>query len=196
MVKRGVAEAFCATGYPVAYVPNRAPQTPAIHKQSLGPGLHFGVFASPFWRKNVVTQLLSLGLVAGAVGHVMVRPSVDYLASIDIIEHGELPWEEFIVIQGSVDINLYVTLTECHPLSPVESYLMGVPCLTSRTSWLFKEDQELWELTTVDRPDEPAAIAEAAQTLLDSTADAVARARIWIRNADEAAKSAWEAFVR
>ena len=89
-----------------------------------------------------------------------------------------------------------MTLTECHPLSPVESYLMGVPCLTSRTSWLFKEDQELWELTTVDRPDEPATIAEAAQTLLDSTADAVARARIWIGSADEAAKSTWEAFVR
>ena len=104
-------------------MPNRAPTSRRSRRIDLGPGLHVGVFAAPFWRKNVVTQLLSLSLLDEAVGHVLEKPSVGYLDDLDIVEHGELPWPEFMALQGSVDVNLYVTLTECHPLSPVESYL-------------------------------------------------------------------------
>ena len=32
---------------------------------------------------------------------------------------------------NSTDVNLYVSLSECHPLSPIESYLTGVPALMS-----------------------------------------------------------------
>jgi len=195
MVKYGVAEAFRARGHPVAYLPNRAPLMPEVAKLDLGPGLHIGVFAEPFWRKNVVTQLLALGMLDGARGHVMSRPTVGYLKDVGIVEHGELPWEDFVVIQGSVDLNLYVTLTECHPLMPIESYLLGVPCLTSRTSAVFRGDPELWELTTVDKPDEPKAIAEGARLLLESVEEAVGRARAWILNADVEAQELWLNFV-
>jgi len=195
MVKYGVVEAFRARGHPVTYLPNRAPLMPEVPKLDLGPGLHIGVFAEPFWRKNVVTQLLALGMLDGARGHVMSKPSVGYLKDIDIVAHGELPWEDFIALQGSVDLNLYATLTECHPLMPIESYLLGVPCLTSRTSAVFRDDSELWELTTVDKPDEPAAIALAAEMLLGRQDEMVARARIWIHDADLRARESWAEFV-
>ena len=80
-----------------------------------------------------------------------------------MVEHGELPWDRFVAIQGSVDLNLYVTLSECHPSTPQESYLAGVPCLLSRVSGVFADDPRLWEITTTDRPDDPSAIAEAAR---------------------------------
>ncbi len=195
MVKYGVAEAFRAGGHPVTYLPNRAPLMPEVAKVDLGPGLHVGVFAEPFWRKNVVTQLLAVGMLDGAQGHLMSKPSVGYLNAIDVVEHGVLPWEEFVGIQGSVDLNLYVTLTECHPVMPIESYLLGVPCLTSRTSAVFRNDPELWELTTVDKPDEPKAIAEQARLLLESEEEAVSRARAWILNADVEAQELWLDFV-
>jgi hypothetical protein len=195
MVKLGVAEAFRAAGYPVNHVPNRAPELPKVTGLDLGSGLHVGVFAAPFWRKNVVTQLLSLTLLDNAVGHVMERPSVDYLARLEIVEHGELPWSDFIAVQGSMNVNLYVTLTECHPLTPVESYLLGVPCLMSRTSGLFREDPDLWELTSVDRPDEPTAIASATMQLLNGREEAVRRANAWIDAADARAEQSWDEFV-
>jgi hypothetical protein len=195
MVKFGVAEAMRRAGQPVVYIPNRAPLLPEVTRLDLGPGLHIGIFAAPFWRKNVVTQLLSVALLDGAVGHVLEKPSIGYLDEIAVVEHGELPWHAFVALEASVDLNLYVTLTECHPLSPIESYLLGVPCLMSRTSALFRDDPELWDLTTVDTADEPTAITEAAQRLLENRMEAIRRARAWISMADADAEALWTDFA-
>jgi hypothetical protein len=80
-------------------------------------------------------------------------------------------------------------------LSPIESYLLGVPCLMSRTSALFRDDPELWDLTTVDTADEPTAITEAAQRLLENRMEAIRRARAWISMADADAEALWTDFA-
>jgi hypothetical protein len=196
MVKAGVAAAFRAAGYPVTHIPNRAPLLPNVSRLDLGRGLQVGVFAVPFWRKNVATQLLAVGLLDDAVAHVMEKPSLHYLDKILIVEHGELAWPDFVALEGSVDLNLYVTLTECHPLSPIESYSLGVPCLMSRTSAVFADDPQLWEATTVDRLDDPDAIASAARALIARKDEMVGRARDWISRADLAAEERWARFVK
>ena len=195
MAKTGVPEAFRAAGYPVTYVPNRVPVLPELSKVDLGPGLHIGVFAEPFWRKNVVTQLLAVGLLDGAVAHVLARPQVSYLDRIEVVEHGELPWAEFVSLQGSVDLNLYVTLSECHPSTPQESYLAGVPCLVSRVSSVFEDDPVLWDLTSVDEADNPSAIAAGARRLMDAKEEAVTRAATWMEEADRRGADIWQEFV-
>jgi hypothetical protein len=194
MAKVGVPEAFTAAGFPVTYVPNRVPVLPRIDRVELGPGMHIGVFAEPFWRKNVVTQLLAVGLLDDAVAHVMRRPEVSYLDEIAVVEHGEMPWVQFVALQGSVDINLYVTLSECHPSTPQESYLAGVPCLMSRVSGVFREDPRLWEITTTDLADDPSAIAAAAQELWAVKDEAVQRAQGWMADHDRRAAEIWDRF--
>jgi glycosyltransferase involved in cell wall biosynthesis len=144
----------------------------------------------------VVTQLGAVALIPGAVAHVLQRPEVAYLERLHLREHGLLPWEEFVALQGSVDLNLYVTLSECYPLSPIESYQAGVPALTSRTSSVFRDDPELWDLTTVDELDNPRAIAAAALRLLEAREDAVVRARAWAGRWDAIAMERWQEFVQ
>lgn len=195
MAKAGVAEAFAAVGHPVVYVPNRAPVMEALTRRELGPGIHVGVFAEPFWRKNVTTQLLAVGLLDGAIAHVMAMPSNRYLDALRVVEHGELAYSEFVSLQGSTDINLYVTLSECHPSTPQESYLSGVPCLISRTSAVFRSDRVLWELTSVDEADNPEAIATGARRLLAARGEALERATAWIERADRFGAAAWEDFT-
>lgn len=197
LVKQGLAEAFAALGYPARWVPNRAPQLPALERLDLGDDrFHVGVFAEPFWRKNVVTQLASVALLDGrARAHVLHRPRVAYLQALDVVEHGVVAWERFLQLQASVDLNLYVTLSECYPLSPVESYLCGVPCLTSRTSSVFRDDPQLWALTTVETPDDPVAIADGARRLLEGRDEAVRRARAWTQRWDRLAEQRWRAFL-
>jgi len=194
-VKAGLAEAFTALGYPTAYVPNRTPDMPPVTPRDLGPGLHLGIFAESFWRKNLVTQLSSIALLDGATAHVLQRPGVGYLDNLTIVEHGVVPWVEFISLQASMDLNLYVTLSECHPLSPIESYLSGVPALMSRTSDVFRSDPELWDLTTVEIADDPLAIATAAERLLAKRSEAIERAETWIERADERSEHRWSHFV-
>ena len=195
MVKGGVAEAFRAVGHPVWHVPNRAPMLPELVSFDWGAGFHVGVFAEPFWRKNVTTQLLAAGLIPNSIAHVMKMPHNAYLDSLEVVEHGELPWDEFISVQASMDLNLYVTLSECHPATPQESYLAGVPCLVSRVSDVFKSDSRLWELTSVDEADNPSSIAEATHLLLENRDEAVARAAVWIEQSDLRAREIWEEFV-
>ncbi len=194
-VKAGLAESFLALGYPAAYVPNRAPQLPEVTGQDLGSGHHIGVFAEPFWRKNVVTQLGAVALLEDATAHVMRRPGVDYLDELAVVEHGEMRWEEFLGLQASTDLNLYVTLSECHPLSPVESYLSGVPALVSRTSAVFRDDPRLWELTTVEVADDPSDIAAGVERLLANSDEAITLANRWIERADADSADRWDGFV-
>ncbi len=193
--KAGLAESFVALGYPAFYVPTRAPDLPEVARHDFDPGLHIGVFAEPFWRKNVVTQLGAVALLDDATAHAMRRPDVGYLDGLRIVEHGEIPWETFLSLQASMDLNLYVTLSECQPLTPVESYLSGVPALMSRTSSVFRDDPRLWELTTVEVPDDPSEIAAGARRLLDDQDEAIERARQWIDRADADAATRWRAFV-
>lgn len=195
MAKSGVHPAFAALGFDVAYVPNRVPFLPEFARIDLGPGVNIGVFAEPLWRKNVVSQLMAVATIEGARAHVMRRPAPVYLDRLDITEHGELPWERFIALQSSVDLNLYVTLSECHPSTPQESYLAGVPCLVSRVSSVFRDDPVLWGLTSVDEADNPHSIATGARRLLEAKEEAVLRARAWMEEADRRGAEAWAEFL-
>ena len=195
-VKEGLAESFSALGYPAWYVPNRIPMLPEMQPVDLGGSyLDIGVFAEPFWRKNVVTQLGAVALMPEARAHVVRKPDVRYLSGLEIVEHGELPWDEFVRLEASVDLNLYATLSECHPMTPLESYAAGVPCLTSRSSVLFRDDPSLWELTTLDEVDNPRVIAAAAGRLLEHKDQAVGAARAWMERWDPVAAERWEQFV-
>ena len=127
--------------------------------------------------------------------HVAHRPDVGYLENVDILEHGDLDWEAFIGLQAGMTLNFNVTLSECHPMSPMESYLSGVPCLISATSALFREDPDLYEMTTVAEADNPRAIADKAALLLDHRTEAVDRARAWMSAHDQLAAEQFAGFV-
>jgi len=106
-----------------------------------------------------------------------------------------MPWEQFMVLLGSVDLNLYVSLAECLPLTPMESYRLGVPCLMSQTSVLFRSDRQLWEATTVGELDNPAAIASAATNLMSVRDEMVVAANRWLDEWDVTAAAVWTQFV-
>ena len=63
------------------------------------------------------------------------------------------------------DLVLYVTMSECAPMVPLESLAAGVPCLTGDNHGLFADFPELGRLLTVSREDDPWAIAAAIDTV-------------------------------
>ena len=193
-VKAGVSEAFASLGQPVVHVPNRVPIVDHVTSPPLGEGINAGVFLFPMWRKNVTTQLLATSIL-GWTAHVMADPGVAYLGGDRFVVHGELARDEFLPLMASMDIVLNVTLSECHPMMPMEAYAMGVPCLMSRTSDLFMDNDELYDLTTVDRADEPSAVATAAQRLIDNSDRVVPMAQRELARIDERAAAAWHAFT-
>jgi hypothetical protein len=193
-VKQGLAEAFAAMGYRAYHLSNRLPTLPEVLPVGLGAGDHVGVFFHPYWRKNVTTQVAA-AMILGATAHVMHRPVVPYLPAGRVVAHGELSRDRFLGLLSGVGLNLHVTLSECHPMTPMESYLLGVPCLVSRTSALFTDDPDLLAATTVAELDDPVIIAARARELRSARDEIVPRAVASLRRSDAAARSAWDAFV-
>ncbi len=195
VVKAGLRGPFASLGHEIHHVPNRVPGVGDVSPVSKGEGIDAGVFLHPMWRKNVTTQVLAV-LTCGWTPHVMADPMVPYLDAGGLVVHGELAPDEFLPVMASMDITLNVTLSECHPMMPMESYRLGVPCLMSRTSDLFRGDPELYSLTTVDQADDPTAIAEAASTLLEHADRAVALANVALDRIDRDGAAAWSRFTR
>jgi hypothetical protein len=195
VVKAGLRGPFASLGYEIRHVPNRVPDVTGVVPAPQDGGTHAGVFLHPMWRKNVTTQVLAV-LTCGWTPHVMADPMVPYLDGRGIVVHGELPASDFLAVMAGMDITLNVTLSECHPMMPMESYRLGVPCLMSRTSDLFREDPELHALTTVDEADDPTAIAEAASHLLEHADRAVELANVALDRIDRESAAAWVRFTR
>ena len=192
-VKIGVSQVFSKAGIPSKYVPNRVPQVEVADRVELGPGFHVGVFAEPIWRKNLGTQLGAVSIMDG-VAHVLSTP-VGVPAIGPMREHGVTGPRQFLRLLAATQLNLNVTLSECYPMTPMESYVLGVPCLISRTSDVFRSDPDLWELTSIDELDNPESIAAAAKRLMDHRDEALARAENWLTAADTIAAESWAEFT-
>lgn len=193
-VKAGTATAYNALGLDITHISNRVPNIGDVTKFDVEEGTNAGILLYPMWRKNVTTQVLAVHQL-GWRPNLMNDPHVAYVPSDTFTVWGELPRKEFLSVQAAMDISLNVTLSECHPMMPMESYRLHVPCLTSRTSDLFIDDPDLYELTTVDRPDDPDAIAIAAASLLENRDEAVQRANASLDRTDRQAAEQWQAFT-
>lgn len=192
-VKSGIAEVYEQAGIAAIHVPNRTPIMGDATPVDLGEGINIGVFAEPIWRKNLGTQLGATSLL-GATAHLLAEPvGTPWNPRVRI--HGLLDRSGFLDLLSSTELNMYVSLSECHPLTPIESYLVGVPCLMSRTSDVFASDPILWDLTTVDQLDNPTAVASQATRLIDEKDRATSLARQWIQDNDVRAAAAWRSFV-
>jgi len=57
-------------------------------------------------------------------------------------------------------LSLYVTISECSPMLPLESFALGVPCLVGPSSHLFVRSKVLSDALIVKRPQSPTEIAD------------------------------------
>jgi len=71
-------------------------------------------------------------------------------------------------------VSLYVTISECSPMLPVESFALGVPCLIGPSSHLFRDHALLREMLVVDEPYNPGLIADMAAAAAARTDDLLA----------------------
>jgi hypothetical protein len=194
-VKAGLVEPFSSLGYEIQHVGNRVPVLDVVEPVAVAEGTNVGILLFPMWRKNVTTQVLAAHDL-GWRPFVMADPQVAYLSPHDLTVIGELPRDEFLGILAALDISFNVTLSECHPMMPMESYRLGVPCLISNTSDLFTDDPRLTELTTVNQPDNPSAIAAAATELLEHRDEAVTLAKASLDRTDRRSAEQWRLFTR
>ncbi len=183
-LKEGMDRLFEKPGLPcfrlmnwVDRIPEAAsPVTDAAASGRVALGLWF---AGSSWRKNPYAMLCAASLIPGAqVSGVFDRRAIDWCRErklcTDRVSSEPLPPEALGAALARQHCNLYVTLSECSPLLPLESLAAGAPCIVAPNSDLFRDDPRLSDALVESRVDDPHAIAERVRKVVAEREDLVA----------------------
>jgi hypothetical protein len=173
-VKKGMAEVLTRTGMKASFIMNIVRETPDGPSQPLDPGLHVGIWGQPdwSWKKSPYAMVASLCLVRGATAHCYnvsrrVQDFGDLLKIPGEYIAGSMPHARVMETMARMHVNLYVSLTECAPMLPLESLSVGSPCLLGPTSHYFTDNEYLHKRLVVAYPDNAEVIAERVQCALE-----------------------------
>lgn len=78
-----------------------------------------------------------------------------------------VPQDEMLARLATTHLNLYVTLNECAPMLPLESFAAGVPCVIGPNTPYFEKHSYLRDRLVVAAPDDSYAIAQKIRLALD-----------------------------
>lgn len=164
--KKGMAEAVARTGAKTGFIANYVKRVPEGKIRPLKEPPHIGLWAlAPIWRKTPYAMLAATAMLDQAKVHVVGQNerAVEFARffGIDLVHRAEpVPQEEMPEALARMDLNLYVTLSECAPMLPLESLAVGVPCLLGPNSHLFEDHPYLHSRLVVPYPDRSDVIAE------------------------------------
>jgi glycosyltransferase involved in cell wall biosynthesis len=159
-VKDGMAELMTERfKIKTAFVKNYVKSIPHAASVVNGDQSKLGIWAiSSNWRKNPYAMLVACSVIPNSkvfcFGHD--RKINDFISTFGMnayCQESPVPQHEMPDVLAQMHLNLYVTLSECTPMTPLESLAAGVPCLIGPTSHLFRGNQYLHERLVVPYPD-------------------------------------------
>jgi hypothetical protein len=179
-VKKGMAEVLASTGMKASFIMNIVREIPEGPSKTLDPGIHVGIWGQPdwSWKKSPYAMVASLRLVKEATAHVFnvsrrVQDFGDLLKIPGEYVAESLPHAKVMETMGNMHVNLYVSLTECAPMLPLESLSVGSPCLLGPTSHYFMDNDFLHSRLVVPYPDNAEAIAESVRCALGERSEII-----------------------
>lgn len=164
--KRDLADYFKYLGYNTCFVMNRFDLTTVEKKRNVTGTIKVGVWGNNWWHRNILNQVIGALMIPGAEAHVNELKEVDFIDNKRVIRHGFLPKKEFLQIFSQMDINLYVSFTDCFPMTLIESMQYGIPAIASDTSAVYSFSPYLREALVVSTVDSPIGIAEKIGTVV------------------------------
>jgi hypothetical protein len=164
--KVGMAEIVARAGVPTGFIMSYVRQVPTSPSVPAPGGPNLGIWAlESIWRKNPYAMLAAASLIPGARvmgtgGDERVRDFIRYFKMESELRTAPLPQEAMPAALGRAHVNLYVTLSECAPMLPLESLAAGAPCLIGPTSHFFEDCPYLHSRLVVPSPDRARVIAD------------------------------------
>ena len=207
-VKKSMYEFYKSKGYDVEFIMNTLTidqktidkansQTPQDDDEAK---TKIGVYASgDRWVKNFYNQLCGASMVENV--QVECSPlnakTQDFaqLIGLDIVGSTKpVKREQLLCMMSKNDVNLYVTFTECAPLIPLESFEMGVPCITGNNHHYW-ENHPLREHIVVNEADDVTKIYEKIEHCLNNKEEILNLYKDWKKNYDTQALQSVKDFL-
>ncbi len=202
-VKQGLAETFAQGGLKTAFVMNYMRYSAGERRTPIPDGrTHIGVFlATLALHRNIYTQLCAASFVPNALVHLLPSdPSLERLAQelrvqIAGISTQRIPQPELLDRMAAMHCNLKVTLSECCPMTVLESLSLGVPCLLSAVSHLFRDNEYLHSRLCVQFHDNPQEIAKSIARALEEREEIIRAYDAYIPGYNARARQSVERFL-
>ena len=190
-VKKTMHEFYKELGYNTYFLMNNCTiKNKEEFKKEKSKKIRLGLYSSGNrWVKNTFNQLSALSLYKDAiVDCVAYNTKIYNFAAL----HGlklegsdkHMPQKELFKRMANNDVNVYATFTECAPMLPLESFELGVPCVTTNNHHYFKETK-LEELTVVKEVDNIMAIKEKIDSCLKNKDEIMKLYKEWKKNYDK-----------
>lgn len=160
-VKDGMPKALNTLGIEAYHVCNKVILDRPVREKNWGKPVKVFIAATEHLRKNFHTQLIAALMVEEFDEiHIIGTPDLGYLIESrapthKIIRHLKLSRNEVLDLIDQSTLVLYVTISECAPMIPLECFALGVPCITGANHGLFKNDSLLESMLMVDEEDNP-----------------------------------------
>ena len=183
-VKARMAEIMARRGIQTGFIQNMVREIPDKPSKPLEGGPHFGIWLlyANNWRKNPFASIAAVSMFPSATLHTSATndrvQEFIQLMNIKSVSHGGTI-EQHLIRQyfARMHLNLYVTLSECAPMLPLESLSVGSPCLIGPNSYYFEDNDYLHQRLVVPQPDDAGLIAAYIQQALEER-DEIIRAYI------------------
>ncbi len=173
VVKDGLEEWFKTRGIDAVSIPNVVPfDVDSVQPTAVNDSVGLWLSGSTQYRKMPHAQILAVAELEGvslkASGLGDSARAVIGGAGVPFrrVWSEPLPRAQLHAEMARTGLTLYVTLSECSPMVPLESFALGVPCVVGPSSHLFRDHATLREMCVVERPFSPHAIADKARALL------------------------------
>ena len=202
-VKKSMYEFYNSKGFKCEFVMNTLTidKKKYIVNKETSKKVRIGVYASgDRWVKNFYNQLSAASMVKNHLIDCVPRSekTMDFANMINANMIGEskpIPRDELLKRIASNDINIYVTFVECAPLLPLESFELGVPCITSNNHHYWS-GTELEDYLIVDAPDNIIEIKKKIEYVLENKEKIIKLYSKWKKEYDKKAKKSIEEFIK
>ncbi|ALX86610.1 hypothetical protein APT56_27380 [Achromobacter denitrificans] len=200
-VKRGQEEILRGNGVDAVFLLNAYRAVPAAASIVEDRPIKLGIWSiSELRHKPPYEMLAAASLIEGAkvVGSVATPRMMDFCEEFGI-EHdfvGKMVAQPDMPRHlATCHLNLYVTLNECAPMLPLESFAAGVPCIMGPNTPYFADDAYLREKLVVNVPDDANEIAARIRGALVAREEIIAAYREYALRHNQASVSTIHQFL-
>ena len=203
-VKKSMYEFYKTKGYNCEFVMNtvKIDASKYISQENDNSNqVKIGVYASgDRWVKNFYNQLSAASMIKNHLIDCVPKSekTMNFASLINaslIGENKPIPRDDLLKRIAKNDINIYATFVECAPIIPLESFELGVPCITSNNHHYW-EGTELQKYIIIDAPDNIIKIKEKIEFVLENKEKIMELYKKWKTDYDKKAKKSVDNFLK
>ena len=178
-VKRGQDEILQRNGVDSRFLLNRYRQVPGEASRVSGGGVRLGIWSiaelrhKPPYEMLAAASMIDNALVVGSVASPRMLEFCEEFGLSHEFLGKMVPQAEMPRHLAGCHVNLYVTLNECAPMLPLESFAVGAPCIVGPNTPYFTDDSYLRSRLLVKVPDDATEIAARIQDVLRERDDII-----------------------